>query len=195
VLVVAGLVLAVTAIRAGEPAEGPAERGPDVKVLLDRALAGWDDPAERQAVLREIHDLFAWRLEQIQGLLRHNLDEAHEAAEQLVEQASHLVDLKQDRPQEYERAARLVRLEGESFALAAKARAAAGPAREAAVAELKAKLAETFDAKQEAMKRELAAMEAEVEALRQRVAKRVASRDRLIERRALDLLGDNDVEW
>ena len=159
VLALAVVLLVTGTTRAAEPAPAP-ERGPDIKALFDRALEGWDDPAERQAILREIHDLFSWRVEQIQNLLRENLDAAHEAAEQLVRQASELIDMKQDRPREYERATQVIRLEGESFSLARKARQAQGPARDTAVAELKAKLAETFDAKQEAMKRDLAAMEA-----------------------------------
>ena len=192
---VVGIFLALVPVGAEEPARAAPERGADIKGLLERALQDWRDPAERQAILREIHDLFSWQVDQVQGLMGANLEEAREAAERLVEQASHLLDLKQDQPQEYERAARLVRLEGESFTLARKVRAAQGPAREQALGELKRKLGECFDAKQDAMKRELAAMEAEVENLRRRVTKRAESRDRLIERRALDLLGDNDAEW
>jgi hypothetical protein len=168
---------------------------PEIKALLDQALADWDDPAERQAVLRELHDVFPAQLLDLQALAERNRDEANEMADRLVDQANHLVDLKRDEPRGYERAVRLCRLEDECLSLAQKARAAQGAAREPLVASLKQKLAEAFDAKQDSMARQVAAMEAELAELRRRVAKRAEGRDQLIERRALDLLGDREAEW
>jgi hypothetical protein len=168
---------------------------PDIKALLDEHLADWEDGAERQAVLRMLHDVFPARLADLGEVLARNRDEAHEITEHLIHQSSRLVDLKGEAPAEYERELRLCRLDDECLALGRKAQAAQGQAKEALLAELRKKLAEAFDAKQEAMKRGLTAMEAEVENLRRRVAKRAENRDQLIDRRVLDLLGDREAEW
>jgi|GEM_PF-3167223 len=167
----------------------------EVKAILDEHLADWGDAAARQAVLRMIHDVFPARLAELEEIVKRNRDEANEVADQLIDQAGRLVDLKQDEPREYERFLRLCRLDDECLALGRKARTLQGQERETVLVELRKKLAEAFDAKQESMKRELAAMETEVENLRRRVAKRADSRDTLIERRVLDLLGDREAEW
>ncbi len=168
---------------------------PEAKALLDEALADWGDAAERQAILREVHDVFPAQLAELQAVAERDHDAAREMAGQMVDQANHLADLRDDEPREYERAARLCRLEDECLGLAQKARAAQGAAREPVVASLKLKLTEAFDAKQESLTRQITLMEAELGELRRRANKRVESRDQLIERRALDLLGDRDAEW
>ena len=188
-------LLCNASLRAADEAGAPTPGKLEVKALLDQHLADWDDPAAKQAVLRELHDVFPAQLTELQAIAERNRDEAEEVSGRLVEQASHLVDLKADNPREYERALRLCRLEDECLGLAQKARAAQGADREALVASLKKKLAEAFDAKQESMKRQVAVMEAELANLRRRVAKRAEGRDQLIERRALDLLGDREAEW
>lgn len=175
-------------------ADAPAAK-PEAKAFLDEALADWDDAAAKQAILREVHDVFPAQLVELQGVAERNHDAAREMAEQMANQANHLVDLKNDQPREYERAVRLCRLEDECLGLAQKARAAQGAAREPVVVSLKQKLAEAFDAKQESLTRQIALMEAELDELRRRASKRVESRDLLIERRALDMLGDRDAEW
>jgi len=167
----------------------------EAKALLDEHLADWGDAAAREAILRTVHDVFPARLAELGDVAGRNRDEASEMASQLIDQAGRLVDLRQDEPREYERFLRQCRLDDECLGLGRKARALQGAEREASVAELKKKLAEAFDAKQEAMKRELAAMENEVENLRRRVAKRAEGRDQLIDRRVLDLLGDREAEW
>jgi hypothetical protein len=194
-LTVAVAILCAAGVRAAEEPDAPAASGPSAKALLDEALADWDDPAAKQAILREIHDVLPARLTELQGVAERNHDAALEMAGQMVEQANRLVDLKNDEPREYERAVRLCRLEDECLGLAQKARAAQGAAREPLVASLKQKLSEAFDAKQDTMTRQIAAMEAELDELRRRATKRSESRDALIERRALDLLGDRDAEW
>ena len=200
-IAVRGLVAVVVALlcaaglQAADEAVVPAAGKPEIKALLEQTLADWDDPAAKQAVLRELHDVFPAQLTELQTIAERNREEAGEVAERLVDQANHLVDLKRDEPREYERAVRLCRLDDECLGLAQKARAAQGTAREPLVASLKKKLAEAFDAKQEAMKRQVATMEAELGELRRRVAKRAEGREQLIERRALDLLGDRDAEW
>ena len=188
----AALLLLSSPLRA---AEENADPKPSVKALIEEALRDWKDPAERQAVIRELHDLFSARLADLQGLAERHWAEAREAARHVVHQAGELVDLKRDEPREYERRCRILRLEDECTALAQKARAAQGAQHEQLVAELKKKLADLFDARQEMMERDLAAMEAEVESLRRRVSKRAENRGQLIERRALDLLSDVEAEW
>ncbi len=175
--------------------EEAATPGQAVKALLDERLQDWGDAGSRQAVLRMMHDVFPARLAELEEVLSRSRDEAQGIAGELIEQSSRLVDLKEGEPLEYERFLRQCRLEDECLALGRKARSAEGAAREALLGELRTKLGEVFDARQEAMARDLAAMEAEVEAARRRLAKRAENRQILIERRVLDLLGDREAEW
>lgn len=185
----------VVGLRAADQAKAPAAAKPEVKALLDRALADWDDPAQKQAVLRELDEVFPAQLAELQVVAERDRDEANEMTDRLLEQADHLVDLKKDKPREYERAVRACRLEDECLGLAQKARAAQGAAREPLVASLKLKLAEAFDVKQQALERELATKEADLGELRRRVTKRMEGRNQLIEQRTLDLLGDREAKW
>jgi len=201
-MVTCGLVALVAALLcaagvwAADEATAPAAAGkPEAKAFIEQATADWDDAAAKQAVLREIHDVLPAHLTELQVVAERNHDAAVEMAQQMVEQANRLVDLKRDDPREYERSVRLSRLEDECLGLAQKARAAQGAAREPLVVSLKKKLGEAFDAKQEVMNRQVAVMEAELGELRRRASKRAESRDQLIERRALDLLGDREAEW
>jgi hypothetical protein len=182
-------------LRAADEEVAPATGKLEVKVLLDQALADLDDPAAKQAVLRELHDVFPAQLAELQGVADSNGEAATDTARQLVGQAKHLVDLKRDDPREYERVVRLCRLDDECLDLVRKARAAEGEARAPLVASLRQKLGEAFDAKQDTMNREVAAMAGELENLRRRVAKRAESREQLIDRRVLDLLSDREAEW
>jgi hypothetical protein len=192
-LALAPLAFAQSAGRAAE-ADAPPPAA-EVKALIDENLADWEDAAARQAVLRQLHDVFPARVADLEDVIARNRDEAAEIAEDLIQQANRLVDLKEAEPLEYERVLRLCRLDDQCLGLSRKARAAQGPERDALIAELKKTLGEAFDAKQDTMQRELAAMEAETENLRRRVTRRAENRDQLIDRRALDLLGDREAEW
>jgi hypothetical protein len=182
-------------LRAAEGAAAPDAGKPTVKGLLEHALADLDDAAAKQAVLRELNDVFPARLAELQTTAERNAEEATQGAAQLVQEARQLVDLKQDNPGEYERALHLARLEDECADLVGKARAAQGDARAPIVTTLKQKLGELFDARQDELNREIAAKAGELEELRRRVAKRAENRDLLIQRRALDLISDTEAEW
>jgi hypothetical protein len=107
-----------------------------------------------------------------------------------------LAELKQRDPRGYEKLMELRRLERESIEQAETARRSPADQREAAVAKLKETLNKLFDAREEVRARELTELKRRVEALEKAVTDRKASKDKIVEKRRRELLGEkSDEDW
>jgi len=107
-----------------------------------------------------------------------------------------LNELKQRDPKSYERTMDMRRLERESVEQADQARRAPPEEREAAQKKLKETLGKLFDAREEARTRELAELKRRVEALEKAVTDRRASKERIVEKRRRELMGEkSDEDW
>lgn len=107
-----------------------------------------------------------------------------------------LNDLKQRDPRGYEKLMDLRRLERESLEQGEAARRAAPDQKEAATAKLKETLNKLFDAREEVRARELAELKRRVDALEKAVSDRKASKERIIEKRRRELMGEkSEDDW
>ena len=105
-------------------------------------------------------------------------------------------DLKQRDPRGYEKVMDMRRLERESVELADAARRAPPEQRDASVQKLKETLGRLFDAREEVRVRELAELKRRVEALEKALGDRKSNKDRLVERRRRELMGEKtDEDW
>jgi hypothetical protein len=105
-------------------------------------------------------------------------------------------ELKQRDPKGYERMTEMRRLERESFTQADAARRAPPEEREAATNRLKETLGKLFDAREEVRVRELAELKRRVEALEKALGERKTNKDKLVERRRKELMGEKiDEDW
>ena len=105
-------------------------------------------------------------------------------------------ELKQHDPKGYERMTEMRRLERESFTQADAARRAPPEEREAATNRLKETLGKLFDAREEVRVRELAELKRRVEALEKALGERKTNKDKLVERRRKELMGEKiDEDW
>jgi hypothetical protein len=90
----------------------------------------------------------------------------------------------------------LRRLERESAEQAEQARRAAPEEREAAVKKLKETLSRLFDAREEARVRELAELKRRVDALEKAMTERKTNKDRIVEKRRRELMGEkSEDDW
>ena len=152
------------------------------------------NPEEVRAWLRENEPETYRRLMQVQEEGR------RQDAMRMLEEASarmrEMNDLKQRDPKGYEKLTEMRRLERESFAQAEAARRAPPEEREAATAKLKETLGKLFDAREEVRVREIAELKRRVEALEKALGDRKASKDRLVEKRRRELMGEkSDEDW
>jgi hypothetical protein len=107
-----------------------------------------------------------------------------------------LNDLKQRDPRGYEKLMDLRRLERESIDQADAVRKAPADQRDAAAAKLKETLGRLFDAREELRVRELAELKRRVEALEKAVNDRKSAKDRIVEKRKRELLGEkSEDDW
>lgn len=122
-----------------------------------------------------------------------------EATRILIEAAPRMREMesmKQRDPKGYEKAVEMHRLERESQGLADAARRAPPEEREAHSKKLKETLDKLFDLREEMRARELAELKRRVEALEKAVADRKASKDRIVEKRRRELLGEkSEDDW
>jgi len=115
-----------------------------------------------------------------------------EAAPRMREMES----LKQRDPKGYEKMLEMRRLDRESQTQAEAARRAAPEERDAASKKLKETLEKLFDLREELRVRELAELKRRVEALEKAVADRKATKDRIVEKRRRELLGEkSEDDW
>jgi hypothetical protein len=117
----------------------------------------------------------------------------------LAEAAPRVRDLKQLKerdPKSYEKTMELQRLERESVEQAEQARRAAPEEREAATKKLKETLSRLFDAREEARVRELGELKRRVETLEKAMAERKNNKDRIVEKRRRELMGEkSEDDW
>jgi hypothetical protein len=122
-----------------------------------------------------------------------------EAARLLAEVAPRmreLRELKERDPRGYEKMMALRRLERESMEQAEKARRAPPEEREAAQKKLTEMLSRLFDAREEVRLRELGELKRRVEMLEKALAERKTNKDRIVEKRRRELLGEkSEDDW
>jgi len=107
-----------------------------------------------------------------------------------------LGELKMRDPNAYAKLMDMRRLERESMEQAEAVRRAAPEQRETAMAVLKETLGKLFDAREEVRARELSELKRRVEALEKAVKERHASKDRIVEKRRRELLGEkSEDDW
>jgi colicin import membrane protein len=107
-----------------------------------------------------------------------------------------LAELKQRDPGAYEKLQEMHRLEREGAALAEQARRAPAEEKEAASKKLKENLARQFDLREEQRLREIAELKRRVESLEKAIGERRANKDRIVDKRRRELLGERvDEDW
>ena len=107
-----------------------------------------------------------------------------------------LKELQQRDPKSFEKMMELHRLERESMALAEQARVAPPEEREAAQKKLRESLSRLFDLREESRLREVAELKRRVEGLEKAMAERKANKDRIVEKRRRELLGEkSEDDW
>jgi tetratricopeptide (TPR) repeat protein len=116
---------------------------------------------------------------------------------QAGERRREMEDVRRRDPQGYEKMASMRRLERESIELAEKVRQApAGAARDEGVRKLNDLLGKLFDLREEARAREIVELKRRIEELEKSLSSRKAGKDRIVERRRKELLGEKiDEDW
>jgi hypothetical protein len=105
-------------------------------------------------------------------------------------------DLKDRDPKAWERMQELRTMERRSFDLADRARSAAAADRERLQVELKELLGKLFDAREEQRGRELGEMKRRVAEIEKNLAERKANREKIVEKRRRELMGETlGEEW
>jgi hypothetical protein len=107
-----------------------------------------------------------------------------------------LRDLKERDPKGFEKTMELRRLERESMEQAELARRAPPEEREAAMKKVKETLSRLFDLREEARQREIGELKRRVEALEKALAERKTNKDRIVEKRRRELMGEkSEDDW
>lgn len=107
-----------------------------------------------------------------------------------------LNDLKTRDPKGYERMQELRRLEREGMELAEQARRASAEEKEAASKKLQENLAKQFDLREEQRVREITELKRRVEALEKALGDRKAGKEKIVEKRRRELMGEKvDEDW
>ncbi len=152
--------------------------------------------ADRDATLRFLHQHFPNDMQQIKNACATRPDRAMEALTDLVHKGLSLLKTQQNNPALFEKLMRQHRLEHRAEVLAEAASKAQGEARKNALKELQDVLAQAFEIKQDLMKDELEALSRGVNELRTLVEKREENRQAVIERRLIELTGNDDwMRW
>lgn len=144
--------------------------------------------------------------EEVKAWLRENEPETYRRVERALEEgrrpeASRLLaeaeprmremaELKTRDPKAFERTLELRRLERESLEVAERARNAAAPDKEAAAKKLRDTLDRLFDLREEAKARELEELKRRVGEIEKQLEARKASKERIVDRRKRELLGE-----
>jgi hypothetical protein len=105
-------------------------------------------------------------------------------------------EMKERDPKAFERLQEMRRMERHSLDLGDRARRAAGEDKDRAVKELTEVLKKLFDLREETRVQELAELKRRVEALEKAIEGRKANKDKIVEKRRKELLGERlDDEW
>jgi len=169
-------------------------------------------PAPPQPPMGEPRGIPSFNPDEVRNWLRENEPETYRRllevqesgrrpdAMRILEQAAprmrEMNELKQRDPKGYEKMVEMRRLERESFTQADSARRAPPEEREAATAKLKETLGRLFDAREEVRVRELAELKRRVEALEKALTERKGNKEKLVEKRRRELMGEkSDEDW
>jgi hypothetical protein len=184
----------------GQPGQGPREGrpgqppNPPPPPGAERRAPAPMNLEEVRAWLKDNEPQVFHRLMQLQeeGRREDVLRILGEAAPRMREMA----ELQQRDPKTYERMLELRRMELESMALADQARRAPPEEREAASKKLQENLAKLFDLREENRARELVELKRRVEMLEKALADRKTSKERIVEKRRRELMGEKiDEDW
>ena len=178
-----------------DPFEGPRVPPPPQSPGVERRpLQPPVNPDETRAWLKENEPETFRRLMQLQEEGRRE-----EAMRILVEAAPRmreLKELKERDPKGFEKMAELRRLERESVELAEQARRASPEEREGVTKKLKEALGRLFDTREEVRLRELNELKRRVEALEKALGERKNNKDRIVEKRRRELMGEkSEDDW
>jgi hypothetical protein len=178
--------------REGRPVQPP--NPPQPPGIERRPMQPPINPEEVRAWLKDNEPETYQRLMQIQEEGRR--DEVMRILAEAGPRVRELSELKQRDPKGYEKMMELRRLERESMEQADAARRAPPEEREAASKKLKETLGRLFDAREEARVRELVELKRRVEALEKAMTDRKAGKDRIVEKRRRELMGEkSEDDW
>jgi hypothetical protein len=178
-----------------DPFEGPrvpnppqppgVERRPMPVLVVSEELKSWLRENEPETLRR-------WT----QLMDENRREEAMRLISEVAPRVREFKELKERDPKGFEKMMELRRLERESVEQAERARRAPPEERETAQKLLKETLGRLFDAREETRIRELAELKRRVEALEKAMAERKTNKDRIVERRRRELMGEKlDDEW
>jgi len=123
-------------------------------------------------------------------------EEAHQVLADASVRMREMNDLKARDPKGYERVAELRRLEREGNELAEQARRAPPEDKEAASKKLQENLGKQFDLREDQRVREIGELKRRVEALEKALTDRKAGKDKIVDKRRRELLGEKvDEDW
>ena len=178
--------------------------------IMQRVMRHFPD-VNHEAVLGFIRDEFPQELHEFRELSLRHVGEAVDLMTHLVRESLDLIEAKRHNPERYEQLMRQRRLHREAFRLAEICRNGDEDddedrdeddgeddedERQGAEEELRDVLEEIFEIKQGMMKAELEHMEKELDRLRGLIERRDSNRDRIIERRLTEMVGDSEnLEW
>lgn len=168
----------------GEPGMGPG--GP-------RPMRTPVSAEDREKAIAWLKENEPTRLERLGELKQQRPDEHERAMNQVAMEVRDLLAMKQNDPKRYERRMSQRKLDYRANELAEKI---VGSKQDTAAErkELKDVLGQLFDLREEDREQELKRLEEELVRLKETMAKRRASKDKLVERRMEDMLGEG-MEW
>jgi len=147
-------------------------------------------------VMEFIREQFPWKMHEFRMLSRGRINNAVDFLANAVQESLELLNVKNQRPELFEKIMARRRLERKADELAAVCRASSGVQRRKLLDELRGTLQEGFDLKQAIMKAELESMQGELQLLEGLISRRQASKDLIIQRRIVDLSGEKDnLKW
>ena len=166
-----------------------------VRGAMHQALRGVPED-EREHVIRFVREHFEAELAEAEELAEEEPREAREIVTDVVHEARELLELREEEPEQFEKAMRRMETERRASELAERCRASKGEARERLMKELRGVLNEAFSMRQAAMEEETRELEEELKRLRTLIEKREANRDAIVERRIEELTGEEEfLEW
>ena len=172
--------------------------------VFERPAAPKEPGADRSVMLVPEAELKTWMGEHEPETLRlwNQLSEEgrHQDANRVLREVNsrmrELKELKERDPKGFEKMMEMRRLERESAEQAEQARRAPPEEREAALKKLKETLSRLFDAREEIRARELTELKRRVEALEKAVAERKGNKERIVEKRRRELMGEkSEDDW
>jgi hypothetical protein len=123
-------------------------------------------------------------------------EEAQRLLMEVAPRIRELQELKERDPKGFEKMMEMRRLEHQSAEQAEQARRAPPEEREAAAKKLKETLTRLFDAREEVRLRELGELKRRVEALEKALGERKNNKDRIVEKRRRELMGEkSEDDW